>query len=160
MANAPRPAACDRARVWAGLLPDGELSTFERRLLDAHCAKCAQCRRLRDDVNSFTGVVRSASSAEMTRPVRIPRARFGARRPVTRVLTSGLAAALALAAAVWIGPQVHMQRVETQAASPPLIIFTPAPSSGDNQAMWTFKRSRGSQQISDRVSRRPGPILG
>ena len=35
---------CERARAWASLRADGELSELESALLDAHLGRCASCR--------------------------------------------------------------------------------------------------------------------
>jgi anti-sigma factor RsiW len=35
---------CERARLWASLRADGELSELESALLDAHLARCSSCR--------------------------------------------------------------------------------------------------------------------
>lgn len=143
MTAEPRTALCERARVWALLLPDGELSHFERRLLDAHCLRCSSCRQLRDDIGSVTAIVRATPLDEMARPVRVMNQRFHGWRPVSSVIASGAAAALALVLAVWIGPQVRANRPTTLIVSAPTIILTPTRSISENQAIWTFKRQRG-----------------
>ena len=143
MTAEPRTAVCERARVWASLLPDGELSLFERRLLDAHCLRCSSCRQLRDDIVSVTAIVRATPLDEMARPVRVVHQRFHGWRPVSGVIASGAAAALALVLAVWIGPQVRANHPTTQILSAPTIILAPTRSTAENQAIWTFKRQRG-----------------
>jgi anti-sigma factor RsiW len=40
----PQPHRCERARFWASLRADGELSELESALLDAHLARCSSCR--------------------------------------------------------------------------------------------------------------------
>jgi anti-sigma factor RsiW len=40
-----RHAACDRARLWASLAVDSEISELERALLREHTASCPSCRR-------------------------------------------------------------------------------------------------------------------
>lgn len=142
-----RTAVCERARVWASLLPDGELSLFERRLLDAHCLRCSSCERLRDDISSVTSIVRATPLDEMDRQVRVVTQRFRGWRPVSGVIASGAAAALALVLAVWIGPQVRANHPATQILSAPTIILTPTRSTAENQAIWTFKRERGALEV-------------
>lgn len=51
---------CERARQWASLELDGELSTFEHALLEAHVSDCASCREFRAEIGSLTGVLRAA----------------------------------------------------------------------------------------------------
>ena len=158
MTAEPRTAVCERARVWASLLPDGELSLFERRLLDAHCLRCSSCRQLRDDITSVTAIVRATRLDEMVRPVRVVNQRFHGWRPVSGVIASGAAAALALVLAVWIGPQVRANRPATQIVTAPTIILTPTRSTAENQAIWAFKRQRGAVgEIS--AAHHPGLLL-
>ena len=51
---------CERARFWASLRLDGELSELEGALLDAHLARCAGCREITDGFAASTAAVRSA----------------------------------------------------------------------------------------------------
>jgi predicted anti-sigma-YlaC factor YlaD len=50
---------CERARFWASLRLDGELSELEGALLDAHLARCASCRALADGFIASTTTLRS-----------------------------------------------------------------------------------------------------
>jgi predicted anti-sigma-YlaC factor YlaD len=83
---------CERARQWASLEPDGELSSFERALLDAHVADCASCGQFRAEIGGLTGALRSAPH-EPFEGVVIGRAR---RRASMRLAPA--AAAMAVAA--------------------------------------------------------------
>jgi predicted anti-sigma-YlaC factor YlaD len=51
---------CDRARQWASLELDGELSSFERALLENHVAGCPPCAAFRAEVNGLTSALRAA----------------------------------------------------------------------------------------------------
>jgi predicted anti-sigma-YlaC factor YlaD len=51
---------CERARLWASLRLDGELSELEGALLDAHLARCAGCRAVADGFGASTTALRSA----------------------------------------------------------------------------------------------------
>jgi len=51
---------CDRARQWASLELDGELSSFELALLENHVASCASCAEFRSEINGLTGALRAA----------------------------------------------------------------------------------------------------
>ena len=51
---------CERAREWASLELDSELSTFERALLDAHLEGCRTCTEFRSAISGLTGALRSA----------------------------------------------------------------------------------------------------
>src|SRR4051794_19607041 len=56
-----RPPACDRARTWASLRLDGELSELETALLDAHVSRCADCRGAVAGIEAATVAIRTAS---------------------------------------------------------------------------------------------------
>lgn len=58
-----RPPACDRARTWASLRLDGELSELEGALLEAHLSRCVDCSAAVDAVDEATAVVRTAPLA-------------------------------------------------------------------------------------------------
>jgi predicted anti-sigma-YlaC factor YlaD len=51
---------CERARQWASLELDGELSGFERALLEAHVAGCPSCSEFRSEIGGLTGALRVA----------------------------------------------------------------------------------------------------
>ena len=52
---------CARARFWASLRVDGELSELEGALLDAHLTRCADCREFALGAHASTAAVRAAS---------------------------------------------------------------------------------------------------
>lgn len=68
--------ACDRARTWASLRLDGELSEFERVLLDAHLERCDECRR---SVALYAAATEAIRTTPMRRPAHRPETTF--RRP-------------------------------------------------------------------------------
>jgi predicted anti-sigma-YlaC factor YlaD len=51
---------CDRARQWASLELDGELSSFERALLANHVAGCPSCKAFRAEIGGLTTSLRAA----------------------------------------------------------------------------------------------------
>src|SRR6476469_3821243 len=51
---------CARARFWASLRVDGELSELEGALLDAHLGRCADCREYAAGVAGATETRRNA----------------------------------------------------------------------------------------------------
>jgi len=57
----PVHADCDRAREWASADLDGELSTFERALLEGHLAGCPSCSEFHMAIGNLTGALRAAS---------------------------------------------------------------------------------------------------
>jgi predicted anti-sigma-YlaC factor YlaD len=87
---------CARAREWASLRLDGELSELERLLLRRHLSRCGPCQEFVETVTEVTGALRSAQLEQ-------PSARFepdaGARRgrPL-RYRVAAVAAAVAAGA--------------------------------------------------------------
>jgi hypothetical protein len=75
-------AACDRARAWATADVDGELSSFESVLLNAHLADCASCREFHASVDAFTDMLRSAPLERLERTIDIGRLRRRVRIPL------------------------------------------------------------------------------
>jgi predicted anti-sigma-YlaC factor YlaD len=66
---------CERARRWANLRVDGELSELEQALLDAHLARCGACLEFAEGVH---GVAEALTSAPLVQPhieVALPRSR-------------------------------------------------------------------------------------
>ena len=91
-----RPHMCERAREWASLRLDGELSDFERVLLDSHLRRCPACAAYVLEIGAITEVIRAAELEPLTAPVALPLRR----RRASVVLQAGAAAAAALALTV------------------------------------------------------------
>ena len=102
---------CDRAREYASLRLDGELSDFERALLDSHIERCPSCRAFADDLLGLTGQLRSAPMARPELALTLPRRRFVAFRGV-----QVSAAAAAIMSIVGIGTLFGM--LNTNASTP------------------------------------------
>jgi predicted anti-sigma-YlaC factor YlaD len=83
---------CERARQWASIELDGELSTFERVLLRAHLAHCPPCREFRSETNGLTNALRMAPLEQLDHPIEIGRVRR------LRLRLAPAAAAMAVAA--------------------------------------------------------------
>ncbi len=86
---------CERARFWASLRLDGELSEIESALLDAHLARCAGCRELAGGFEASTAALRSAPLARIAPiAVDLPRAphRLLASIAVAAVIVVGVVA--------------------------------------------------------------------
>lgn len=93
MTRHPRGVLCDRARGWAALAPDGELSQLERKLLGSHLDRCASCSMFAVEVAAVAFELRDASVQPLSRPVSVPVWRR--RRTYARMRTVGAAAAVA-----------------------------------------------------------------
>jgi len=96
MVGHPTGVLCERARTWAALAPDGELSELERKLLDAHLQRCAACGHFAVEVAAVAAELRAAVPQPLPRPLVVP---IWRRRPVyARVRAVGAAAAVAVMA--------------------------------------------------------------
>ena len=102
---------CERARFWASLRLDGELSELEGALLDAHLARCAGCHAIAEGFGASTLVLRSAP-LERTAPVAVRLQRS------PRRLLAMIAVAAVLGLGVIAGGLVRGQ-LSPEAASPP-----------------------------------------
>jgi Putative zinc-finger len=87
-------ARCERAREYASLAVDGELSQFEHVLLRAHLEGCAGCRSYNSGLVATTERLRNAP-LERLDPITLP----SRQRVVSfRSVQAGLAAALVVTA--------------------------------------------------------------
>ena len=96
-----QPHACERAREWASLRMDGELSELEHVLLASHLDRCAGCSTYAVGLAAATEAMRAAPAQQLTRPIALPLGRriaFAA-----RALQAGTGVAAVLAAAVGLG---------------------------------------------------------
>jgi predicted anti-sigma-YlaC factor YlaD len=91
---------CDRARMWASLAVDGEISDVERDSLRAHVAVCPACEAWAAGVVDLAESLRAAPPAEPSRTLFRPPVR--SRRTQVRAVQLAAAAA-AIAAAVGLG---------------------------------------------------------
>jgi anti-sigma factor RsiW len=95
---------CERAREWASLRLDGELSELERALLDSHTRNCAACAEYVEEIDAFTTAIRSADLVQLSRPVALPlRPSFAW---ATRAFQAGAATAAVLAITAGLALQV------------------------------------------------------
>ena len=85
---------CDRAREYASLRLDGELSDFESALLDSHIERCPSCRAFADDLVGVTERLRTAPLEGPMIMVALPQRRFAALR--TMQVSAAAAAAVSV----------------------------------------------------------------
>jgi hypothetical protein len=92
--TAPGGQPCARARFWASLRIDDELSELEGALLDGHVARCADCAAFAAGIEASTAALRAVPAASHT-PVAV-----AFRAPPGRVLAEMIAAAVVIGAAL------------------------------------------------------------
>lgn len=143
-----RRILCERARAWAALQPDGELSTFEQRLLGAHLDRCAECSTFAARIGAVTQAVRSAPLEPLAHPVSIGSALHGARRMLPRrALYSVAGTAAAAAFALTIGSAVSVSGGEHITASPPIVVVVEDPD--ERREVREMREMRRVQLVSD-----------
>ena len=96
-AHSPRDGRCERARQWASLRVDGELSELEDSLLEKHLEGCSSCSAFAVGLAATTEAVRAVP---LERP-EISYPRF--ERPVIRLPVGRRVAIVAVAAAAALG---------------------------------------------------------
>ena len=75
MSVLPRPSMpCQRAREWASLRLDGELSQLESAMLESHLSRCAACHEVVVQTDAFTTALRTSPLEALRRPIAIPHA--------------------------------------------------------------------------------------
>jgi predicted anti-sigma-YlaC factor YlaD len=77
----PKPQRCERAKAWASLRTDGELSELESLLLEAHLKQCEPCREFAAVAERVASALRSAGVERPSRALATPlrRRRTGVR---------------------------------------------------------------------------------
>jgi predicted anti-sigma-YlaC factor YlaD len=139
---------CDRAREYASLRLDGELSDFERALLDSHLERCPGCRAFAADLGCVTERLRTAKLEQPLIALTLPRRRFVAVRSV-RVS----AAAAAVVSVVGIGALFGM--LHTSATSPSRGVAKVGATAGERRE---FRDLRRAVLTTPHPERRPGGL--
>jgi Putative zinc-finger len=94
---------CERAHEWASLRLDGELSEFERVLLDSHLRRCGSCAAYVGEIGLITEAIRGAELIPLPQPIALPLRRRIAH--AGRALQAGAATAAVIAATVGLSTQ-------------------------------------------------------
>ena len=123
---------CERAREYASLALDDELSQFEHALLRAHLEQCGGCRSYQVGLVATTDRLRMSSLERLSRPIVLPRRQ----RVSFRGVQVGLVAALVVVA-VGLGGVISSlgsgDSVRPQAS---------LPKAGESQEMQDIRRER------------------
>ena len=112
---------CDRARAWASLRLDGEISELEAAFLDSHLGRCAACREYEASVCGAVQMLREQPLAELRHPVVVVGRRRIPVRPAAVARVAALVAAVVGVATV-LGTQSGKQPVSPSTASPPVVV--------------------------------------
>jgi predicted anti-sigma-YlaC factor YlaD len=140
---------CDRAREYASLRLDGELSDFERALLDSHLERCPSCRAFADDLVGVTHRLRTAPLVDVPDfVVSLPRRRFAALRGI-----QASAAAAAVVSVVGIGALFGM--LHSSASQPTRATMKLGSMASENR---DFRDLRRAVLTAPHPERRPGGL--
>jgi predicted anti-sigma-YlaC factor YlaD len=86
---------CERARCFACLAPDGELTDLQEKFLTFHLEECSSCRAFAESVGVTTAAIRAAPPVDPPEVRVVPLAR---RRLSARALPAAAAVAVAVTA--------------------------------------------------------------
>jgi anti-sigma factor RsiW len=146
---------CERARQWASADVDGELSTFERALLEDHLGRCSSCQEFSRDVRGMTSALRAAPLQQFDGVV------LGRIRRQVRLRLAPAAAAMAIAA-VGLGSLVASTQLSRAPGISPTEV-TPAVIIPSDFALNSRRSERLKAAPRTRMllalPGRPGPVL-
>ena len=129
---------CDRAREYSSRSLDGELSDFERALLETHLERCDACRTYAVELAEIVARLRTGPLEALPHPVALP----SRRRVRLRALQGAAAAAAAVVAATagLVGSlQSHPSQARPNLTLEALMIRADDYNSGDVQLMHQFR---------------------
>ena len=145
---------CDRVRERVCAEIDGELSSFERRLVDAHLRACTDCLDFRRSVHAIAETIRSTPPEPLTSPVVVPLRRRLA-LGVRSLQLAGATAAVAVMAGVTAWNVVDQRGDVLERKASPVRVEKEHAEIRNTQILQIERRvlSRQPQE------RRPGPQL-
>lgn len=109
--------SCDRARAAASRALDGDLSSFETRLLEAHLKRCSACSTFQASIATTALELRAAPLERLERAITLPR------RRVLGTVQGSAAAAMAAAAVLLLSVTAP---VDFDSPSPHRLVVPPA----------------------------------
>jgi anti-sigma factor RsiW len=109
----PGGGVCDRAREWASLRLDDELSVLEEEILERHLGVCPECRGFEQRIRMATTALRAAPAEAPSRPAAVPQREAP---PRFRRRSLALIAAAALALGALVGSVVERPSSQAPAA--------------------------------------------
>jgi predicted anti-sigma-YlaC factor YlaD len=117
MALRPMSANCERARAWASLRLDGELSELEQALLASHIGRCETCREYEESVTAAVLVLRAQPLEQVEHPVSIPARRRTLVRPLALARVAAVAAAVVGVTAVLSSHSANSPTISSRSPS-------------------------------------------
>lgn len=152
-----RSQRCDRVREWICVELDGELSRFERALVDAHLEGCADCVEFRESTQAFTAMLRDAPLEPIEHAIAIPTRRVR----VLRARSMQAVAAVAAIAVVALGSVASSleqgSRAQAARLGPPVSVERP--SDRDQLRLRQLRQRAIQAEIAYAETRPPGPQL-
>ena len=100
MALRAESANCDRARAWASLRLDGEISELEVALLEAHLRRCAECSEYEETMRGAVLALRTQPLERLDHSVVVTGRRRIAVRPAAVARVAAVVAAVVGVSAV------------------------------------------------------------
>jgi predicted anti-sigma-YlaC factor YlaD len=146
-----RPPACDRARTWASLRLDGELSEIESALLGAHLKRCTDCAAAVAGIEGVARAIRAADLEEPAEPAWVPHLR---RRGSLRSFYVAAVSVVALAVLAMGAGSIGALHVVGNGGAPPKLVHVSAVASGmteDAQLLARVRVLRNERPVPGRI---------
>ncbi len=129
---------CDRAREYSSRGLDGELSDFERALLENHLERCEPCRAFSAELEEIVGHLRLAPLEALPHPISLP-SRRRARTRVFQAAAAAAAAAVAVTAGLIGAVQSHHPATVVRPTNLATIVHSEDFHSQDVQMLHQFR---------------------
>jgi anti-sigma factor RsiW len=146
-----RPASCDRVTELVSLALDGELSSFQKAILERHLRRCEECAGYARTVVGATKLLRAAPLEEF----RLPDLHVRSRRRVGWVVRSAVATAGVAAAGIWLGLSFSAEAPRTP---PPSEAFVNPPSSAVAASNGSRDWPAGLPRVKETIQLIPGGL--
>ena len=145
-----RDERCDRARTYASLRLDSELSELEDALLRAHLERCEPCRSFAGSMAAATAELRRTPMERLEHPIELPRKRrFSLQTAPAAAAAALVAASIGLTGLVQLRDAPSTSSVWDRS-------FTRALAQ-EQRVEWKIKGKTGRLNMIVRSQRLPGP---
>lgn len=144
---------CDRAREYSSRGLDGELSDFERALLENHLERCEPCRAYAAELGQIVGRLRLAPLEALPHPISLP-SRRGTRTRAFQAAAAAAAAAVAVTAGLVGAIQSHRPATPRPNLNLTAIVNSEDLHSQDIQELHQFRAAAQAPKINLALARR------